>query len=44
MKRDAVCNCGHMAEDHDKNDEDAWKAQLRFIWDELRKQAAAAEL
>ena len=23
VKRDAICNCGHAAEDHDKNDNDA---------------------
>ena len=23
VKHDAICNCGHAAEDHDKNDEDA---------------------
>jgi hypothetical protein len=23
VKNDAICNCGHAAEDHDKNDEDA---------------------
>lgn len=27
-----------------KSDENEWKAQLKFIWDELQKQAAEAEL